>query len=497
MALVILVSLLLYVASNAQICPNQDRVCDKEGECCSKYGFCGTGEEWCRETWNFNETDCPDCICNQETPETTEPFEENCMCTCYGDPHCKMWNCAVNSWQGPHLVDPIHVYYMTPCNGYTHDHMPFDLIGVNQRYDDYFTSLDYTILKLYGPESAQVCIKNKGNEGVSYNTDCGAVYDTQPEQNKTITVGIFFEMLWYFKNGYSRLYIRNKMKECQDENNDWDLTIITMTATDKEESVQMSVSDCYNKYTCGMCGDFYNIGLNFQTSDGNIIELDDGAWGGTANDETGLTYAVDDNIYDDDDIITTETPMRRLVSDNMHSIISEPCFGLREDIEMECNEQLREYAKCCWDRKEFCKDIIVNCGWDSCSCVMGKAHNITQAQNENIIDLCITNVLNASMNFVCGLDANRFVVPDMTIYRKDEDVELVYNECKDCNVVGNIILGIVIGCVVVSIMFGVVCVLIIKPKLNQKRNMDPEMKVVGSAINLADEEGTDIVTFKE
>eukprot|EP01083_Nonionella_stella_P102008 289837_1 len=201
MALIIVI-FLLFIATNSQICPNQGRVCNGEGECCSKWGYCGIGQPYCDDPYDFGNEDeqdeqeepteelqqeeqepqapdgCPLCICesNEEEPQQpqppnsspiqpSEPFEENCNCICYGDPHCKMWNCAINNWQGPHKSDPMDVYYMTRCNGYSISDMPFDIIGVNQGYDEYFTSLDYTILKLYAADGLEYCIRNKGSDG--------------------------------------------------------------------------------------------------------------------------------------------------------------------------------------------------------------------------------------------------------------------------------------------------------------------------------------------
>eukprot|EP01084_Bolivina_argentea_P062492 114281_1 len=63
---------------------------------------------------------------------------------------------------------------------------------------------------------------------------------------------------------------------------------------------------------------------------------------------------------------------KKLNGDNMYQELQNKII--------ECNKQLKEYAKCCWDRKEFCQDIIISCGWDSCSCVMGKTKNLTQTQ---------------------------------------------------------------------------------------------------------------------
>eukprot|EP01083_Nonionella_stella_P102007 289835_1 len=184
MALII-VGFLLFVSTNGQTCPAQGRKCDRPGECCSKWGYCGTTEAYCKETYDFSQSGCPECICEGDeqgeegqdeqeeeeqqqgspTTQPTEPFEENCNCICYGDPHCKMWNCAINNWQGPHKSDPMDVYYMTRCNGYSISDMPFDIIGVNQGYDEYFTSLDYTILKLYAADGLEYCIRNKGSDG--------------------------------------------------------------------------------------------------------------------------------------------------------------------------------------------------------------------------------------------------------------------------------------------------------------------------------------------
>eukprot|EP01084_Bolivina_argentea_P290386 498789_1 len=492
MALVF-VTFLWFAAVNAvNICPNQERECNREGECCSKWGFCGVGDVYCGEgnRYDFGDDNgCPECICDidcstcneeEEPPSGSptippQPFDDNCNCFIYGDPHTKMWNCATNNWQGPHESDPLDVYYMTRCNGKTLNDMPFDLIGVIQRYDSYFTSLDYTILKLYAADGLEYCIRNKGSDGVSYNNDCSDEYTIIPNQNEVINLVNEFEILWKFEGGYSKLFVRvlNKFNECSsEEEEEYDLILTTQTVLAIngiiEEAIEIRVSQCYKPYTCGMCGDMYNTGLNFQISDGTIIELDAGAWGGTANDETGLTYAVD---YDDneEEPITTETPQRRIMIDTTQNIIGEPCFGLRKEIESECHTQLRQHAECCWDRREFCDDIIVSCGWDSCSCVMGKSHNITHALIENTVGMCTTAVLNASMTFVCGLPSDSFIVPDMSIYEKNVESDTVNNECKEGNITLNIGIGIIIGFVVFAVVAIFVYLLLIKRKLNEKQ----------------------------
>eukprot|EP01084_Bolivina_argentea_P290387 498790_1 len=101
---------------------------------------------------------------------------------------------------------------------------------------------------------------------------------------------------------------------------------------------------------------------------------------------------------------------------------------------------------------------------------MGKTNNLTQTQYENTVDLCIKSVLNASMSFVCGLDYDSFIVPDMTIYDNKIDSEkVIYKNCEKCNVGGNIFIGIVIGLFVFGIIVVVVYLLVIKPKLNAKQ----------------------------
>eukprot|EP01084_Bolivina_argentea_P295691 509148_1 len=234
-----------------------------------------------------------------------------------------------------------------------------------------------------------------------------------------------------------------------------------MTATDKEESVQMSVSDCYNKYTCGMCGDFYHPDLSFQKADGSIITLDTGAWGGTANDDTGLSYAVEVETGS----LTTPIPGRRLLEDTSDSA-GEPCHGLLSEMQIECNIQMKSYSSCCWDRLDWCVNHIkYACAWDSCACVMGKSVNETQARYENTMELCASKVLNASMSFTCGLDASYFDSPDMSKYNANVDT----SECEDCSAytAGHIFIGIFIGLAIFGIIVTVVYCFVIKPKLQQ------------------------------
>jgi hypothetical protein len=359
-----------------------------------------------------------------------------------------MWNCAVNNWQGPHGSDaPGNVYYMTRCHDVANiNMMPFDLIASIQRYDNFFSSLEFTILRLWdgndaGNEGQQYCIRNKGADGVSYNTDCSDVYSPVP-RNQVVSLGAF-EIRWRFDGAYSKLYLNVLGDEC-----DNDLVITTQTVTRNEEAVEIRVSDCYKEYTCGMCGNFYNTGLTFEIADGSTIELDEGCWGGTANDDTGLSYLVHPDV---------PHPRRMLVDE-----IGEPCFGLIDVIEVECHTQLRQWADCCWDRSGFCEEMIVSCSWDSCACVMGQGAGFNMSE-------CVYSMLNASMSFVCGLGADSFVEPDMSIYEnggaeEDEDEDEPV-ECDEFEPAGFILLGAGISAAVLLVVCCFLYCFVLKPKM--------------------------------
>eukprot|EP01084_Bolivina_argentea_P109124 195044_1 len=298
--------LLLFSINKSQICPNQGRECNRPGECCSVHGYCGTGDAWCGigntmfPIDNTDDKDCPQCpICPGEnrtlspTPQPIEKpiFNHHCPCKCYGDPHCVMWNCQTNNYQGPHGVSPAgQFYYITPCEGkeYNHNNMPFDVIGVHKRYDNHFTSLDYTILKLYDDNGDIYCIKAKGNLGVTYNNDCSNNYNERINNGDIIILNNKFKLYVEYINGALYLKLNVLGNNCNDD----DLILITTTPTIKEEGLELKMGNCYKKYTCGMCGNFYDTGLYFEKLDGSHITLSEGCWGGTANYDDGLSYLV-------------------------------------------------------------------------------------------------------------------------------------------------------------------------------------------------------------
>jgi hypothetical protein len=340
--------------------------------------------------------------------------------------------------------------------------MPFDVIGSIQRYDNYFTTLDYIIVRLWdgnddGSDGQEYCIKNKGDEGVSYNTDCSDAYDIVPHNQRT-AIGDLFKIRWLFEDGYSKLFIDVVGNACER-----DLVIISQTAAHNEEAVEIRVSDCYKAFTCGMCGNFYNTGLDFQRSDGSVIQLDEGCWGGTANDADGLSYLVDAA-----GAVTAHELHRRLVVDE-YAEESEPCFGLRDEIIRECSSQMGElYAQCCWDRSQFCQEMIISCSWDTCSCVMGKG----EAHKNTSTPQCVESILNASMSFMCGLDADSVLVPDMSIYQvvevNNNNVAADSSECDKMNSGVNVV-GVFVGVAIASAIFIILACLwysfVIKPKL--------------------------------
>eukprot|EP00483_Globobulimina_turgida_P007048 UN07062 len=80
---------------------------------------------------------------------------------------------------------------------------------------------------------------------------------------------------------------------------------------------------------------------------------------------------------------------------------------------------------------------------------------------------CVGSMLNASMSFVCGLGADSFVAPDMSIYETiiEKEVVIEYEECDDCDAAGNIVLGIGIASTVFVIIGCFLYCFVIKPKL--------------------------------
>ena len=235
-----------------------------------------------------------------------------------------MWNCEVNNYQGPHGVDPAgSFYYLTPCGGrgFSYLNMPFNVIGVNQRYDGYFTSVDYTIVELFNDDGEKVfCIKTKGNSGVAYNTDCGDTFSTTPTQNEWVELSDKFRIKYENVNGLVYMYLDVLEGDENAGGCSPDLTIMSTTATVKEEGVTIKISDCYKKFTCGICGNHYDAGLYFEQIDGSYITLSSGSWGGTANYADGLSYLVAG---------TMGTSRRRLIDEN-----DEPCYGNLDALEV-------------------------------------------------------------------------------------------------------------------------------------------------------------------
>eukprot|EP00485_Elphidium_margaritaceum_P023488 CAMPEP_0202712698 /NCGR_PEP_ID=MMETSP1385-20130828/44208_1 /ASSEMBLY_ACC=CAM_ASM_000861 /TAXON_ID=933848 /ORGANISM="Elphidium margaritaceum" /LENGTH=476 /DNA_ID=CAMNT_0049372805 /DNA_START=33 /DNA_END=1460 /DNA_ORIENTATION=+ len=376
-------------------CQNSGRVCDRTGECCSEFLYCGTTAEYCG-----GPTAAPVPTPAPVPTVAPDPFDKGCKCKCWGDPHCQMWNCHTNNYQGPHGVNPPgRFYYLTPCagRGYTNEDMPFEVIGVHQRYDGYFSSMDYEIVKLYGSDGTEYCIKVKGNEPVAYNTDCSDTFDETPQQGETITLGEEFEFSWQNVNGNAVLTVdvlTGNGAACGS-----DIVITSNTATVSEEGVQFEVSDCFKRYTCGMCGNFYDTELNFERVDGTYVALSEGCWGGTANADDGLSYLLDG---------TMGTARRRLIDTD-----SEPCYGLLESIEAECATEISFYAECCDARRTFCDSYVVpGCSWDACSCVMGANETAATATDSTVVQDCVEETTAATMAFTCSLPATDFDIPE-------------------------------------------------------------------------------------
>eukprot|EP01084_Bolivina_argentea_P271403 461799_1 len=474
------------------------------GECYNnKYRAIDTRatDQWCNDNCNHNPSYCPDnfCVCAgptvspttpyptsetytptkrpidcaecpicegmptrapiptlSPTPRIIDPFEEHCNCICFGDPHCKMWNCHQNNWQGPHGVyPPGQVYYMTRCNGESLDKMPFDVIASIQRYSNDFTSIDYSIIKIYNPndENDFYCVKIKGNEGVKYNNDCSDNYNEIPNQNDIFSFFNKFHFKWYYGNGNTQLTLNIDGDECQN-----DIQIISQTVWSKEEGVEIKVSDCYKRSTCGICGNFYDPGLYFERIDGTHMTLSEGCWGGTANDETGLSYLLPGTMGN----------RRQLQIVNEEK--DEPCFGLIDDIETECKSGLEEYSECCSTRSDFCDDdIVLGCKWDSCSCVMTEADSLINVHNNGIVNECVSKILSNAMNFTCNLPADEFKIPDMSVYENDENQQNLLSNGNDANIecddnsVSSIFIGIAIGCVICIIINVIIYFFVLKP----------------------------------
>jgi len=449
----------------SQTCPNSGRECVSP-ECCSKHGYCGTGDAWCGvgntmfpvdDTTDTNtDCDCPTCetceeceqcpICpgsNETYSPTPYPvvaptapiFVEHCHCHCYADPHCVMWNCHKNNYQGPHGANPAGRFYLiTPCRGryYNHQHLPFDVIAVFKRYDNDFTSIDYTIVKLYDDDGSEFCIKIKGNSGVSYNTQCDDSYPNTPTTGSVVTLSDKFHIKVVHENGAVKFYLYIEGDECDGEP---DLIITASTPTVKEESVLLELSECYKRYVCGMCGNFYREGYSFERIDGSTMTLSEGCWGGTANHADGLSYLLAG---------TMGSSRRRLQDEDTDE---EPCYGYLDELDTQCLAAMDEYSECCSTRQDYCDDMIApDCKWDACACVAALDES---AVTTAVVEQCAADAVKAAMNMTCMLEADTFVVPDVELLFGEEDASaaVVTSECGDASGV-NIGIGIVIGCAI-------------------------------------------------
>ena len=106
------------------------------------------------------------------------------------------FNCFRINYQGPHEVNPPgSFYYLTPCNGFTTQDMPFEVIGVHTRWGNDFTALDYLIVKLYDMDTGIYYVRVSGQFGVqiSRNTTNWANVD----ERTNIQVGSQFTIYWF------------------------------------------------------------------------------------------------------------------------------------------------------------------------------------------------------------------------------------------------------------------------------------------------------------
>eukprot|EP00483_Globobulimina_turgida_P002710 UN02715 len=107
--------------------------------------------------------------------------------------------------------------------------------------------------------------------------------------------------------------------------------------------------------------------------------------------------------------------------------------------------------------------MIISCSWDSCACVMD------QGEHHHNISECVTNTLNASMTFVCGLGADSFVSPDMSVYDNvvKEESEIDFEECDSCNAnrIGYVFIGIGLAAILFSVIGCCWHIAVVKPKL--------------------------------
>ena len=368
-----------------------------------------------------------------------------------------MWNCAVNNYQGPHGANPAgQFYYLTPCKGrgFGYGNMPFNVIGVNQRYDGFFTSVDYTILELIDDDGDKAfCIKTKGNSGVSYNLDCGNSFPNTPNQGEWVKLSDKFRIKYENINGLVYLYLDVLTGDENSGGCTTDLTIISTTATVKEEGVTIKISDCYKKFTCGICGNFYDPGLYFERIDGTYMTLSSGSWGGSANHADGLSFLVEG---------TMGARRRRLIDEN-----DEPCYGKLDDLEAQCGVEIDVYSDCCDERAEFCDEIVTpNCKWDACSCVMGYEEGDV---DDDVIVGCVATTLAATMNSTCIMPADDFAIPESLGIEEFESVVGGTSECED-NSATDIVIGIVIGCAIFIVIDIIIYFACIKAKLDAVQN---------------------------
>eukprot|EP00483_Globobulimina_turgida_P003894 UN03902 len=111
--------------------------------------------------------------------------------------------------------------------------------------------------------------------------------------------------------------------------------------------------------------------------------------------------------------------------------------------------------------------MVLSCSWDSCACVMGQGVGFNTSE-------CVYATLNATMSFVCGLGADSFAEPDMSVYDTpgvgdgdgdDEEVSAV--DCKEVEIVRYIILGVGISAAVFLVIGCFLYCFVFKPKLGR------------------------------
>ena len=258
-----------------------------------------------------------------------------------------------------------------------------------------------------------------------------------------------------------------------------------------QDSAQISISDCFKGFTCGLCGNFVNRWPFFETASGDIITVDAGYYGRTAENVDGFGYLLPNS--------RGLEPQRRILQESNYTISNKTsaCFHLEERLFLQCNMELAYHTECCNSRHGFCERASIDdCKIDACACI---AYNMDEYQistlNElertNIIQTCVTNTMSALLNFTCNLPEIDFIIPTDTIPSNtnnefcniliQEALSNAHNNSNNCPSNKNgifILIGIFIGLIIALIAVGIGYIFYLKPKPTQMENEGDTYKVV-------------------